>query len=92
MKIIGRLLSFIIGVLYFICAAIGSLLVLPCRVITVLCCLAGVVIMINGRFANWKEFIPYFLIGILIYLLPVILVGGLGKFLLWIDEICFQKN
>ena len=91
MKIIGRLLSFIIGVLYFICAAIGSLLVLPCRAITLICCLAGVILMISGGFINWKEYVPCFGIGIIFLVVPVIMVSGLGKVLLWIDETCFRK-
>lgn len=91
MKIIGKLFSFLIGILYFINAAIGSLLVLPCRAITALCCLAGVVLMISGGFINWKEYVPCFGIGIVFSLVPVIMVSGFGKVLLWVDETCCRK-
>ena len=91
MKIICKLCSLIIGVLYFINATIGSLLVIPCRIITVLCLLAGIILMIGGGFTNWEEYLPCMGIGILIYLIPIILVGGFGKVLLWIDETCFRR-
>ena len=91
MKIICKLFSFIIGVIYFLCAGIGSLLVLPCNVVSALCCLAGVILLISGGFVNWREYLPCFGIGILIYIIPIVLVSGLGKLLLWIDENCFRK-
>ena len=86
MRIFIKLISFILSALYFVLAAVGSLLVFPCKVLSLLCCIGGVIALIGEGFNQWQTYMTYFALGAIIYLIPVFITVCVGRFVLWIAE------
>ena len=86
MRVLFKVIDFIITILYFVFVTVGSLLVIPCRLLSVLLFAGTMIILIDIGLNNWRDVVPYWGISILLSLLPSFISVYMGQFLLYIKN------
>jgi len=86
MRVLFRVIDLIVTILYFVFVTVGSLLVIPCRLLSVLLFVGTMIILIDTGLNNWRDVVPYWGISILLSLLPSFISVYMGQFLLYIKN------
>ena len=86
MRVLFRVIDFIVTILYFVFVTVGSLLVIPCRLLSVLLFVGTMIILIDTGLNNWRDVVPYWGIGILLNLFPSFVSIYFVRFLLCIKN------
>lgn len=86
MRVLFRVIDFIVTILYFVFVTVGSLLVIPCRLLSVLLFVGTMIILIDTGLNNWRDVVPYWGIGILLNLFPSFVSIYFARFLLCIKN------
>lgn len=85
MRLIIKLLGLMISITYFLLAAMGSLLVLPCKLLSIIFVIGGIVFIFDTG-TGWGMVVICFVSSVLVHLLPTFLAIYVGRFLLWIKD------
>ena len=87
MRIIFKIIDIVVTILYFVFVTIGSLLVFPCRLLSIIFLGGSIIMLIDSGISNWETAVPYLLIVVILNFLPSLLSVHMGKALLTIKNI-----
>lgn len=90
MRILFKLIDIIISILYFVFVTVGSLLVFPCRLLSIILFVGVVIILIDAGLSNWQNVVSYCVIGILLNFLPSFFSISFARFILGIKNMLYK--